>query len=65
MLVNSEVAEGDLIEAFPIFTQRLAAFFAAALVMGSIGYLWSSGHVTYLLARMDTICLTIWDRLKA
>lgn len=45
MLVNSEVAEGDLIEAFPNFAKNLALFTLTGAFVGMLGYLWSNRPV--------------------
>ena len=45
VLVNPEVAEGDLVEAFPLFSKRLLFFLLAACFSGSIGYLYVTRHV--------------------
>ena len=45
MLVNSEVAEGDLIEAFPNFAKRIGLLFLTAALIGLAGFIWGSSHV--------------------
>lgn len=45
MLVNSEIAEGDLVEAFPAFVGRFAYLFLAGFLLGAVGYLWGSKQV--------------------
>ena len=45
MLVNSEVAEGDLGEAFPNFVKRIGVFFLAAFLVGGAGFLFGSQQV--------------------
>ncbi len=45
MLVNSEIAEGDLLEAFPAFITRFAYLFLSGFVLGAVGYLWGSKQV--------------------
>jgi hypothetical protein len=51
MVVNSEVAEGDLGEALPNFVKNLSALFAAALFIGGVGLFWGSQLVNHLLFR--------------
>lgn len=53
MVVNPEVAEGDLIEAFPKFATQLFYFFAAAILVGSAGLLYGSYRVIGLLHRVS------------
>jgi hypothetical protein len=45
MLVNTEVAEGDLLEALPALCRRLGIWFAAAILFGGINFLFSSQQV--------------------
>lgn len=56
MVVNSEVAEGDLGEALPNFVKNLSALFAAALFIGGVGLFWGNQLVNHLLFRS-------WDYL--
>jgi len=42
MVVNPEVAIGDLGEAFPFFIQNVAALLLAGVLFGYVGYLYSS-----------------------
>lgn len=51
MVVNSEVAEGDLGEALPNFVKNLSALFAAALFIGGVGLFWGNQLVNHLLFR--------------
>ena len=45
MLVNSEVAEGDALEALPSFLGRVAILFLAGFLVGTLGVLWGSKQV--------------------
>lgn len=47
MLVNSEVAEGDLVEAFPSLAKRIGLFFLAAFLAGSVGLFFASKQVVF------------------
>ena len=51
MVVNSEVAEGDLGEAFPRFVKNLSALFAVAILIGGAGFLWANQLVNELIFR--------------
>ncbi len=51
MLVNSEVAEGDLGEAFPMFVKRLGFCVLVAFLTGSLGFFWGSQQVSLNLYR--------------
>ncbi len=51
MVVNSEVAEGDLGEAFPRFAKNLSAFFAFALLIGGASLLWGNQLVNESIFR--------------
>jgi hypothetical protein len=46
MLVNSEVAEGDLGEAFPSFVKNLSLLVLAGALVGFVGLIWSNKSVS-------------------
>jgi hypothetical protein len=52
MLVNSEVAEGDPLEALPSFAKRVSVFFLAAFVFGTVGLFWGSRQVPNHILRV-------------
>ena len=46
MLVNSEIAEGDPIEALPLLFQRMGILFGFAMIIGSFSYIFISNQVS-------------------
>lgn len=64
MLVNTEVAEGDIIEGFPLFAKRLGSFFLIALFFGSLGYLFASRKVNEIRKRKPRPCKITRERSK-
>jgi hypothetical protein len=45
MLVNSEVAEGTIWEAFPALVMRMGALLVAGFLVGSLGLIWAKRPV--------------------
>lgn len=62
MLVNSEVAEGDVIEAFPLFAKRIGIWILTAFFIGATGYIWSTNQVPSSKIRVSRPSTTILDK---
>ena len=45
MLIQPEIAEGDVLEALPLFLQRIAIWFGFAFFIGGFGYLYGTKQV--------------------
>jgi hypothetical protein len=45
ILVNTEVYEGDIVEAMPNFLGRMGLVLLAATAIGSLGFIFGSSHV--------------------
>ena len=45
MLIQPEIAEGDVLEAFPLLLQRIAILFGFAIFAGGFGYIYGNKQV--------------------